>query len=220
MPWALVSASVSIEDVRRVIERDPQALQCGFNRQGMTCAHLLALRRNPDMAVVRMVSGFYGAAWASEDEVGLLPIDYAAQHCESVKLVQYLLQQNPSAMRRAVSCGFRTPLLPAVKNKTAGGMAVFNCVLDVDRCAVSLIIPLWGWTELFDAVRTMCHPEIVATLVRGYLEALSQRCGQYNLLPLHEACSTAVSTGMKQSHVISIIFSHFMKHAVQQSLLA
>ena len=172
-----------MEDVRHVIELDPQALQRGFNEQGMACAHLLSSLRKPDMAVVRMVSVFYGAAWASKDKAGLLPIDYAAEYSESVELVQYLLQQNPNAMRRAQGSGFRTPLLSAVKNKTAVGMSVFNCVLDADRGAVSLLTP-GGWTVLFRAVVQACHPEMTAALLREYPEAVSQRCGQYNRLPI------------------------------------
>lgn len=188
--WAAVCDDITAEDIKIIGRADPLATVKGFNQPySANPGHLIAAKRNPDMKVVKCLYDFYPRMAYSKDIQGDLPLHYAARYTNSIPLIQFLLQANPSAMK----CKGDNDLIPlqcAIYNEDAKSRyAVIKSLLQVDQTLeTARMINVDGDTVLHLAVANECCQQLIDYLVSINPNAtkIQNKCES---LPLHIACS-------------------------------
>lgn len=184
--WAAVIDNSSVKDVRHVARADPLATVKGFNQPiSANPGHLIAAVRHPRMEVVKCLYDFYPRMASSKDNEGDLPLHYAARYSESIEMIRFLLQANPSATK-VKGEGNLVPLQCALYNESEHRLPIVKCLLEVDPGAAK-IVNGDGDTALHLAVDEECEKDILSHLIRAYPEAVMVQ-NDIGLLPLHCAC--------------------------------
>lgn len=184
--WAAVIDKADVRDVRNVARADPLATVKGFNQPiSANPGHLIAAVRHPCMEVVRCLYDFYPRMASSKDNEGDLPLHYAARYSESIEMIRFLLQANPSATKVKGESNL-VPLQCALFNESQERLHIVKCLLDVDR-STAKVINDDGDTTLHLAVNQECEKSLLTRLIDAYPEAVMVQ-NDIGLLPLHCAC--------------------------------
>lgn len=196
--WAAVCDDINPEDVRTIAKEDPLATLKGFNHpHSANPGHLIAAVRKPNMAVVKCLYDFYPRMAYSKDIQGDLPLHYAARYTQSIELIQYLLQANPSATKCKGDNDY-IPLQCAIYNEhPPSRYEIMKTLLQVDRSSAMVANPD-GDSALHLAVDNECDPKVIQLLISAYPEA-SRIANDIGMLPLHSACH------LKRSYVSTVI---------------
>jgi ankyrin repeat protein len=184
--WAAVIDKADVRDVRHVARADPLATVKGYNQPiSANPGHLIAAVRHPCMEVVKCLYDFYPRMASSKDNEGDLPLHYAARYSESIEMIRFLLQANPSATK-VKGESHLVPLQCALYNESEERLHIVKCLLDADPSAAK-IINGDGDTALHLAVDQECGTELLSNLIKAHPDAVMSQ-NDIGLLPLHVAC--------------------------------
>lgn len=186
--WAAVIDHVDVKDVRNIARADPLATVKGCNQPiSATPGHLIAGVRHPSMEVVRCLYNFYPRMASAKDNDGEVPLHYAARYSESIEMIQFLLQSNPSATKIRGE-GNLVPLQNALFNESPHRVQIVKCLLDADPSAAK-IINSDGDSLFHLAIDQECGKDLLQHLIQVYPEGVSVQ-NDVGQLPLHAACFT------------------------------
>lgn len=187
MHWAAVCDDIDHEDVRNIAKADPLSTVKGYNQPiSANPGHLIAAVRRPDMKVVKTLYDFYPRMAYTRDNDGDLPLHYAARCTESIEMIQYLLQANPSGTKVKGESDL-VPLQCAIYNQhPPSQFEIVKKLLKADVEAAKTINPD-GDTALHLAVELECNINVLRLLIQAYPEAATI-ANDVGMLPLHTAC--------------------------------
>jgi ankyrin repeat protein len=187
MHWAAVCDNIDYEDVRTIAKADPLATVKGYNQPiSANPGHLIAAVRHPDMKVVKILYDFYPRMAYTRDNDGDLPLHYAARCTQSIEMIQYLLQANPSATKVKGESDL-IPLQCAIYNQhPPSRYEIVKKLLQADVNSAEIINPD-GDTALHLAVELECDVDVLRLLISANPAAVST-ANDVGMLPLHMAC--------------------------------
>jgi len=172
--WSVISPGVELEDIRAIATSNIELVKQGSGDAGhdVTPFHLIAMQHQPNLPLMRFLERFAPHFAKTAAARGWLPIHYAARYSDDEHMIEYLLQCDPSSIKKLSNTTNYTPLHLACFNNSQGANRVFDALFEVDSDPVQMI-DSDGFTPLHIACQgDLIEPaHVVATLLAKHKEA-------------------------------------------------
>ena len=219
MHYALVVSNSDLEDIQTIFEHDPESIKQVYEHgRKFTPCHLAVMTKDPNMAVIEQLKVFdpaYGARVTIDRQT---PLHLAAEHSNSVAVIQELIRVYPAALEMR-DRSWDTPLCRSFHNNNPEAPEILQALIDAapDTASIKyrnqfpfhqLLIDRYYSTQHFD---DSCTEKMVSILLRVFPDVVDIRGSsefRSGLFPVEiasEHCKTSVLKTIVEATSVNVL---------------
>lgn len=184
--WAAVSSEKNhLAIVQDLCKGDPVKLVSRSTNEALLPVHYLAAGRNPNFELLDFFSRLQPMFAGAKTAIDSLPLHFAAEFSNDVRMVEQLLQSNPTVAASTTKLGW-TPLHYAVKNNSSDieRYKIVKCLIETEPSALTIATSPDLHLPLHHAITShYCDENVVRILLDAAPQAV-QAFDEKGFLPL------------------------------------
>jgi hypothetical protein len=207
--WAVILEDVPVEMVMDVLHRHQETLTKGISTEGATIGHYAAATPQNGVALLEAISAHCPDMLHLRDANGDYPLHFAARYSGDVEVLQYLIQQNPSATS-AQGRDQQTPLSALVCRYEPKLEALLDCLVEADPQSLT-IRDQYGSTPLYIACERCSLNTTLQIIPKLFPNDPSREALMLFRIPLHALFRRNNLNAPEMMIIVDKLIAHYEK---------
>ena len=218
MHFAVTVPTIDLTDILIFLDHNPESIkqQCQKG-DNLTASHLAVMMENPNMRLIRGLKVLDPGFAARVTSDGRTPLHLAAEHSNSVAVIQELIRVYPAALEMR-DRSENTPLSRTLRNDTPAAPEILQAIVDAAPQTAQAVgkrgaLPLHQVSYYDNCDNFACAEKMASILLAAFPDAVCIR-DEYGRLPIETAA------GRTNTQVLKVIMEATPVHLSRTSKLA